>query len=504
MSTEFVITVRATSITVFPGEEALDYLESLINLMTYEDDFSEEMKVLGFLYEEETDILYLHKGVDVDYVRKTLPNSTVKFNDFHKFKRMKFEYDEIVAPRNDEQVDVINFIAGLNHHSENLNERQLFLIKAPGFGKTYCSGVGLCKFGAKTLIIVHRDQLRGQWMKSLYDMSGLGTQYVHQIASTEELMRIYNNEHDYDYDVYIMTHATFRAATKYMGSIEEIGNITKNLGIGLKIIDEAHLEFRDTLFMDFCFNVKRNLYLTATGGRSDREENSIFKHVFSSAKYYKPSALLLEGVPRKWVNYVTVALNSNVNRNIYNFRVIGGKGMNPASYGKWVIKYDKKKTHFKCCRDLLKVVYKRDDKAKVLLFVPLIELCEDLAYYLRKELNFDESFEYDLNIKTINSKNSAKDNLANRRADVIVTTIASCGTGTDIPGITTIISCSPYVSKITAEQVFGRIRYCGKICYYYDIYDESVPMDKFWMKSRRKKIKQLALNMQDIQWSEDK
>ena len=57
---------------------------------------------------------------------------------------------------------------------------------------------------------------------------------------------------------------------------------------------------------------------------------------------------------------------------------------------------------------------------------------------------------------------------------MIVTTIGSCGTGTDIPGITAIISCSPYVSKITAMQVFGRIRYCGKICDYYDIEDDGV------------------------------
>jgi hypothetical protein len=47
---------------------------------------------------------------------------------------MKFEYEEIVSPRNDEQRDVINFIAGLKHFSENKNSRQLFLVKKPGFG----------------------------------------------------------------------------------------------------------------------------------------------------------------------------------------------------------------------------------------------------------------------------------------------------------------------------------------------------------------------------------
>jgi hypothetical protein len=47
---------------------------------------------------------------------------------------MKFEYEEIVAPRNKEQQDVINFIAGLQHFSTNRDVNQLFLVKKPGFG----------------------------------------------------------------------------------------------------------------------------------------------------------------------------------------------------------------------------------------------------------------------------------------------------------------------------------------------------------------------------------
>lgn len=502
MDTVFKITIRATSITVHPGEEAMDYLSPLIDLMTYEDEFVEETKTLGFIYDKETDTLYMHKGVDIQYLNKLLPKSKIVLNEFHPFKPMKFEYEEIIPPRNIEQEDVINFIAGLNHHSENLNNRQLFLVKAPGFGKTYCSGVGLCQFGVKTLIIMHRDSLRTQWLDSLFNMSGLTSDYVYEIDSSETLYDIAYGNIELDYDVYLMTHATFRAGVKRIKSMNKIADITKNLGIGLKIIDEAHLEFRDTLLIDFCFNVKRNLYLTATDGRSAKDENTIFRHVFSNAIFYKPSALLSSGVPKKWVEYITVGLNTNVKRALYQYRIAGGRGMTPATYGKYVIQQDKLKRHFKCCRDILKMVYEKDQYAKVLIFMPLIELCSDASYFFKKELNYDESFKYDLNIKTINSSNSKRENEDNKHADVIVTTIGSCGTGTDIPGITTIISCSPFVSKVTAQQVFGRIRYCGKVCQYYDIFDTSVPMDVFWLRSRRKKLKSLALNVKHFDWSE--
>lgn len=500
MSTSFIVTIKATSLTVYPGEEASFMLQPLIDMLTYEDEFVEEEKTLGFLYDSDTDILYLHKGVDLNYLKRLLVNVEFVNEPYHEYREMNFEYEEVIAPRDNDQVDVINFIAGLNQHSNNVNESQLFLVKKPGFGKTYCSGVGLCKHRTKTLIIMHRDSLRKQWLNSLYNMSGLTSREVHEIASSEELLCIANNEHDFDYDVYLMTHATFRAGIKRIPKMEMVMNITKNLGIGMKIIDEAHLEFRDTLLMDFCFNVKRNIYLTATDGRSSKDENSIFRHVFANALYYKPSTFLTDNLPKKWVEYISVAINSHCNPNIYRYRVAGGRGMNNASYGKWVIAYDKKKTHFNCCKDILKVIYENDPHAKVLLFMPLIDLCEECAYFLKMELGKDDSFQYDLDIRTINSKNSKKDNEYAKRSDVIVTTIASCGTGTDIPGITSIISCSPFVSKITAEQVFGRIRYCGKTCQYYDIYDTSVQLDVFWYKSRSKKLKHLALNTSSLSW----
>ena len=334
-------------------------------------------------------------------------------------------------------------------------------------------------------------------------MSGLSNKEVYEITSSEEVYDIAMGNFDKDYDVYLITHATFRAGMKRIGDIEIAQNITKNLGIGLKIIDEAHLEFRDTIMMDCVFNVYRNLYLTATDGRSQKEENHIFRHVFSNTVYYKPSALLNDNQPKKWVNYITMAVNTHVLPNIYKYRIVGGKGMNPAIYGKWVIKNDKKNTHFKCCTELVRSLYMEDEHAKVIIFMPLIELCQDCAFWINKHLSRDKDFPYDLTIRTINSSNSKHENELNKRADVIVTTIASAGTGTDIPGITDIICCSPFVSKISAQQIFGRIRYIPKNCHYYDIYDVSVPMDKFWLRSRFKKFKELAKSVQHLNWSED-
>lgn len=675
---KFTVTVKATCITITPGKEACDVLEPLINLHTYEDEFQDETKVLGFMYDEKYDTLYFHKGIDLNYIRRLLINVKMVEDPFTPYREMQYDFEEFLPPRDDDQKDYINFLAGVNNHIDTANLSQVFLVASGGKGKlqpystriptptrngytlmgelevgdfvfardgsqtmvtgifeqgeqdvyritfedgrvslcglehlwtvkireedewvvkttkelissqhvqwyiplcepvqwdfgfdenhlverlysygyvvpihgehmsvttaykswglrivsieyshreqcrcimvdnpehlyltenfivthnTFCTGYAIGLFGAKALIIMHRDTLRGQWSKSLYDLNGFPRDRVHEITSSEEFEAICYNRHNFDYDIYLMTHATFKAGVKRVGDTKPVSDFIKNLGIGVKVIDEAHLEFKDTLLMDFLFNVRRNIYLTATDGRSQRSENTIFKHVFSNATFYKKKEEH-GNHPDKWVEYITIQVNTHVPISIYRYRVNGFKGMSAVSYGKWVIQRDKKQTHFKVCKELLREIYANEPTAKVIVFMPLIELCNECALFLN-DLNYDETFKYDLTIRTINSHNTKAVNETNKSADVIVTTIQSLGTGLDIKGITDIICCSPFVSKITAQQVFWRIRYIDKKCHYYDIIDTSVQTDIFWWRSRSKMLKSMATKYIQLTWEED-
>jgi hypothetical protein len=489
---------------ITPGSEALIPLQPLINLHEYEDEYQDTVNVLGYMLDEEHDVLYFHKGIDINYLKRLLVDVEFKFDPYDPYQEMRYQFEEVYAPRDEDQEDAIDFISGEHGHKSNINDSQIFLVLATGAGKTYCAGYGAGVLGLKTLIIMHRDNLRSQWKKSLHDLNGYTSKEVYELTSSEELEMIANGELEYDYDIYLMTHATFRAGCNRIRDCEKIRNITKNLHIGLKIIDEAHLEFRDTLIMDFLFNVKRNLYLTATDGRSSKDENAIFKHVFANTTFYRRAEHSSKNHPDKWVEYITVDINTHVPISIYKYRVNGGRGMSAITYGKWVIQYDKKKTHFKVCKEILKEIFTNESTAKVIVFMPLIDLCTDCAEYLSKELNDDDAFDFYLEIRTVNSHNSKSENEYNKKADVIVTTIQSLGTGSDIKGITDIINCSPIVSKIVVKQVLGRIRYIAKPCHYYDIVDQSVQADVYWWKSRSRTLKALTTKYTHLTWLEDK
>ena len=500
---DFKVIVRATSIKITPGKEAFGRLTQIIKLHTYVDDITGDERALGFIYDEPHDSLYFHKGVNIDHLTRLLGSCKVINKLFDDYEEMKYEFEEITAPRDDDQRDVINFISGRPPYAAAMKQTQIFLVKKPGFGKSYCTGYGVGVLGMKTLIIIHRDNLRTQWYGSLINMNGYPEKRVHIIDKVDEAVAIANGDYKPDADIYLITHMTIHAALQRFGDMEAMGGLTKNLGIGIKVIDEAHLYFRSTLAIDFMFNVRHNLYLTATDGRSNRDEDAIFRLVFSKTLFYKRAMEMDEKHPSKWVDYTAVFVDSQVKKAVYHYRIAPGGRMSPVAYGKFVIKNDKKQTHFKACTEILRTIFEEDKDAKVLVFLPLIDLCIEGAYYFGLHLNYDDTFPMDLNIKTVHSRNSVEENELNKRADVIVTTVQSLGTGSDIKGVTSIINCTPLVSKINCEQILGRIRYINKPCHYYDIVDKSVQMDVFWWRSRYRTFQRLCTRTSQLTWTED-
>lgn len=505
MRMHFNIKVYTTHITVDNGKEAVDMLDQLLNRMIYEDTYStdEIIKERGFIYDDMEDILYLHRGVDLNYLQRLLINAKVEYIEHDEFDNMEYQFEEVMPPRDEYQVDIIDFFRGVKGHTNSYDRNQLLLQAGTGTGKTFTASYGACALSVKTIIFVHTISLIKQWYNTLIEKHGFPSNRI-RVLSTQDLYDASGGRQKYDADVYIVTHQTFQSAMKRCGSFKQSSYMLKNLKIGLKIIDECHLMFGNIILIDFVSNVYKTFYLSATPGRSNKDDNSIFKYVFSSCLRYKRSEMSTDSIiPKKWVSYNVITIDTEVPVPVYKYRVARGKTMNAISYGKFVIQRDKKQTHFKCIRDLVKDTFKMDENSKVIIFMPLIDIVEDLNYFLSKELSYDESFPYDLKIRSLNSRKTAQEKEYAKKADVIVTTILSCGTGVDLPGLTTAICCSPFVSPLTAEQVFGRLRYCGKKCFYYDIIDKSVPADIYFWKSRKKIFERLALETHSMSYTID-
>ena len=303
----FEIHVYPTHISISNGHEAFMKLENLIEMFEYEDEYEEVIKKLGYVLRDDNDTLYFNKGVDIDYLRRTLGNAKIINHQPSNSEDMIFEYEEIIPPRDEEQVEMINFVSAAAEWAKSKDTPQIFMVSAVGTGKTYTSCVGAVLYKRKTMIVCHRSELLKQWRSTLIEKIGMDDSDIHTLT-TEDFLAAEQLQLDLG-DVYLLSHQTFRFALKAMnGDFERIAKSIENLGIGLKIIDEAHLEFHNIILIDMAMNVKRNLYLTATDGRSSKEEDRIFKYVFTKAlKFTKNSKH-----KNKWIEYCSIFINTHV------------------------------------------------------------------------------------------------------------------------------------------------------------------------------------------------
>ena len=74
-------------------------------------------------------------------------------------------------------------------------------------------------------------------------------------------------------------------------------------------------------------------------------------------------------------------------------------------------------------------------------------------------------------------------------ADIIVTTDASMGTGTDIKGLEAIVSTIPTSSEILTTQMLGRLRRLNnREVFYFDIMDKGFKECTVQLSSRKRKV----------------
>lgn len=346
---------------------------------------------------------------------------------------------------------------------------------------TFCVAYTSSKLGIKTMIITPNEGLKQQWLSTYHKMFDYRTKDLINIAGGQVIDAIMG-----DYiepaDVYFVNHATLRNYMMETGGYS-LHKFFKKLEVGIKVYDESHMEFGNILLMDFFSNTERTWYLTATFDRSDKDESKCFKRAFNSVVTFGETQSL--EVLVKHVIYHKVEINSRIStQNRAN--VMGGyQGFTSTKYGKYAFIDDPNQTAYAAILEILKIV--KDVEGKILIFVPLIDVADQVV----KKLKLDQQ---DKSVAAFHSKISADEKESALKKDIIVSTIKSCGTGKDIPGLRCVICCEPVASKVIAKQMFGRLRpYADdKDTYFFDVVDVCLPPCNWWFRARIRVIQSLA------------
>lgn len=438
-------------------------------------------------YYVKDNVLYIPRGIN-PYILEKEFNSTSftvkKPDDYSVVNNVIIT----VPPRDRIQEESIDFLTCENNFKSALSYSQQALILDTGDGKTYTTTHAIIKLKMKAIIITHQDKIKQQWIKTFLTKTNISKDRLVNISSSNIIEKIVSGKKSGDF--YFVNHQTLNSYGKSHGW-DNVHRLFQKISVGIKVFDEAHLSFKNVLMIDFFSNVKKTFYLTANFGRSDSKEERLFKKCFSSVYKFGEETKHYEE-KRKHIIYVPVLYRSNPSFNQKQM-TINMYGFSVLNFFKYAMHEDYEKTMLNVFFKVFEIANQLD--GKILITVPKIEETE----YIKKiiDTNYPNNYK---NIMTINSKNSQSENdLAKSSADIICSTIKSCGTGVDIPGLRCVINLEPFSSNITTNQLSGRLREYSKDkdTFFFDLIDTAFPTCERQYKTKlsylKKKCKEIRV-----------
>ena len=215
------------------------------------------------------------------------------------------------------------------------------------------------------------------------------------------------------------------------------------LGVGLRVIDEAHENLHFQFRHDISTNVKSVIYLSATIDSNNAFTNKMYGVIFPHIYRYNIE---------KWEKYITCTALGYGLEFPNEVRCLGPtKQYNHTVYESWILyNYTRLKRYLKLITEIVdKTFHKRYVKGgKMLIFMASVEMCRKTADHLKVKFP-----QYSCNPYT-----AEHDVEVLHSNDIVITTPLSCGTGKDIKKVMTILLTVSIASKEKSSQIIGRLR----------------------------------------------
>ena len=436
----------------------------------------------GLYYDKEFRRLYLPAGMDLWFVRNKLHE---KYYD----RILNHPYQDIpnllmmTPPRDNEQVQALQFCCGIGDYHDNYTRYQLSLNLNTGKGKTYTSIATIAFFKIRSIIITASTNLLDQWRERILEYTNLKNKEIINIsgASMCNMIILKKSRRIDEGCIFLCTHKTLQSYGSTYGW-DRVGELFKALGIGIKIFDEAHENFQNIMMVDYFTNVYKTMYVTATAGRSEKKENYIFNISLKNVPFID----LWDENDDPRTHYIAVKYNSNPTPQQIS-RCKNKYGLDIIRYVDYITKNEE---FYKMLR-IITAEWILKCKGKTLIYIRTNEAILRVYYWLAT--NFNELLG-DIGIFTSlidkDRKNAEKDKR------VILTTIKSAGAGQDIKDLKlTIVLAEPFKSDIIARQTLGRTRDYNTI--YIDIVDLGFRYTKKFYYEKLRTFNKYALDVSD-------
>lgn len=391
-------------------------------------------------YNIDNNDLIIHKGINMYYLKTLYPNHNIVYydngNPYNTFNNIKMK----IKPRNDLQVCSITFLL-------NNPDTQKFLCLKPGDGKTYCTINYIISRGINSIVIVDNDKLINQWKESFLKFTNLKEDDIFIISGSPSIDKLLDKDYDGRYKIFIASHRTIDSfSSKNKNGFSILDRVFFNTGIGIKVFDEAHVEWKNIFNIDINTNIKETVYLTATPDRSNPAESKVYRNLFNNIEYYG----LNMSKDDKYINYIEFLWNSKPT-DINKANMKNNYGFDANSYNEYILSNKYNEFLNLLNNNILNLLFKKKIKK-----VAIVVNCNNLVESLYNDLS---NIYFDKTIGRYCGLVPIKDRMKELDKDIIITTIKGFNKGVDVNGLEVVINTVSVSSAVIIEQLSGRLRY---------------------------------------------
>ena len=400
---------------------------------------------MGIKYDPENRTLFVPGGTNMYYIIPQFSNiQTIRVfpDEFQRLEKIRLKY----PPRDERQKQAIRFCLGLQEYQMNRDKTQISVNLDTGVGKTYVAIFIFAYYEIKTIMITSVYNWLDQWKERILQYTDIKEDEIYTIAGSSSIQKLFNGMKDHNkIKFYLATHDTINNYAKTNGW-NSVGELFKQLQIGIKIYDEAHLNFDNICKIDFNTNTWKTFYLTATPMKSKKEENIIYQHAFKTV----PKISLFDEENDPHTSYLAIIFNSHPKPFDIQECMSMNYGFSPIKYIDYFINTD---SFYK----MLKLVLHRSllelrENEKILIYIGKNEGIMRAYYWIK--YNYSN---YSVGIFTTLTGKEEKYNELNNQ--IILTTAKSSSACLDIPGLKkSIVFAEPFSSEVYAKQILGRTR----------------------------------------------
>ncbi len=355
----------------------------------------------------------------------------------------------------DYQVPLIDFLSQVPAADVMApDERTKVTTLQTGKGKTNCSLMACARIGKRVMLIL-KGMYVDKWIsdvKKAYKIEKDDLLVIRGSADLKTLMQmaqagvlnakfiICTNKTLYNY---------LEAYEQYREDIVQLGysilpeNLFGELGVGVRLIDEVHMDFHLNYRLDLYTNVELTINLSATLESDDKFMNRMYEVAFPNKTRFG----------MEYDKYIAVrALTYRIN----DMRTVRWKAKGRGSYSHLMFEESimKNKTlldnYLNMITNIVENSYvsKCEEGQKMLVFAYTVELCGIIAKHLASKYP-------SLKINRYTAEEKYEVLL---ESDISVSTIKSAGTAVDIPGLIAVLMTDALGSRQGNSQALGRLR----------------------------------------------